>query len=255
MDSITEVLQLVKEYGAGMMAIAFFFWGLPFAFRFLFKTIAESKEERKLERENDRKMYEEMLTKQTNLLREILVSHDETKERKAQEDHAKGAAYRKKMTKTCNEYAKAIKEETGADRVAIHDYHNGTQSLSGIPYLRFKVTAMKEDKSVRRQTGHDSFAIECLGDFPVKLEDHGMITVKKLDKPFRDEYPELYKEMEFSQQNRGVFADVKYDGISVGFIAITFGPNKRVDYEKCQVVLSKYAGLLADILGNSDKFL
>lgn len=244
---LSNFMQFVDTYGSSAVVIGVAIWGIYELIKTLLRFISKTDERIEIAESKKDEANEHVIS----ILKELL----ENKEQEEKARHQIACTNRKHVIRLCSEYIEMIKKETGADCVSIHDYCNGSNSLTGIPFLHFRVIAKRDDDNIRRNSVIGSkYAIEMLGQFLLDLEDKKFIIIKSLNKELSEKYPELIKEMRYGKKHKGVFCDIKNNGLSVGFMNVTFKRSTPVDFIHVQEVMAKYSALLADLLGNSQNF-
>lgn len=89
--------------------------------------------------------------------------------------------------------------------------------------------------------------INTLGTFLIDLEKENMMTFKNISKE-EERYPELVSYLKINKQHKGVFANIHGSDDSLGFISITYGHNKKVDYVNAEHVIFEYAQKISNLL-------
>lgn len=225
---ITTIFELLREFGPGALMFGFGLWGIYSSW------IKADKDQARVQLKDD-------------AFTEYLMKALDQRDCKKQRQHDVAAEYRKEVIYKCNQFAKEIMEQTGADQVAIHDYCNGTQNLAGIPFLHFRVIAEKKHGGLRHKSMFEKLDINTLGVFLLDLEKEQTITIKNLKKE-EAHYPELSYFLNMSKQYKGMFANVVGLNSSLGFISVTFSHNKKVDYEKLEKVVYNYVQKVSNLL-------
>lgn len=240
---ISHFLNAINEFGPSVVMFGFGLWGIYKLILLLLNSIKKSED--KIEKAELKK--DETNEKMIQLLLNALDKRDECK----QKQHDEAAEYRKKVIRICNDYAKEIIKKTNADQVAIYDYCNGTQNLAGIPFLHFRTIAEKEDIKYKKAVYSEKLDINTLGTFLLDLEKEQMITIKNIKKE-EERYPELSHFLQLSKKHKGIFANIVGTNSSLGFIAITFNHNKKVDYAKTERLLYGYTQKISNLLDYSN---
>lgn len=221
------ILELIRAFGPSVFMYGFGLWGI-------YKTWMKSQEDSKRIREKE----DQLVNYMTKAL--------DQREAQKQKQHDELLNYRKEVIYKCNTYAKEIIEKTGADHVAIYDYCNGTQNLSGIPFMNFQVISEKRDnKNICSTFG--KMEINTLGVFLLDLEKRQIIEIKNISKE-EVKYPELNHFMKLSKQHKGVYANIVGIDSSLGFISVTFSHNKKVDYDLVNKVIIEYTQKVGNLL-------
>ena len=234
---------LINELGPSIVMFSLGLWGTVKLIIFLLDKLKNY--DKKIEQAEQKT--EEANKAMINLLFKALDERDVIK----QKEHHKAAEYRKEVMRKCDEYAKEIIKETNADQVAIYDYCNGTQSLSGIPFLHFRTIAEKEDIKSKKNMYSEKLDINTLGTFLLDLEREQMITIKNIKRE-EERYPELSHFMLLNKKHKGIYANVVGTDSSLGFISITYNHNKKVDYAKVEKVIYTYTQKISNLLDYSN---
>lgn len=230
---IGTILELLNEYGPVAFMFAFGIWGI-------YMMITQMK----ADRERSEKKVDLMMDK----FIEALDKRDEIKK----VEHDKGLEYRKDVTVKCDQYAKEILTQTGADHVAIYDYCNGSQNNAGIPFLHFSVIAEKTESGHCKTLFMSKKAdLNTLGVFLIELEKEQHITIKNIKKD-KDKYPELEFFMNLNKKHKGMFANIVGINSSLGFISVVFNHNKKVDYDQLEKIVFNYAQKISNMLDYSN---
>lgn len=237
--TVLGLVKSVNEFGPSVMVFSVGLWGIINVVKFLLDRIKKSDDEIKKAEQIKDQYHDSMVS----LLIKKLDEREDFKQKKHDED----VQYRKKVIRLCNNYALEMLKELNADSVAIYDYCNGTSSLSGIPFLHFKVIAKKEDVTNKKAVYNEKLDINILGTFLLDLEKEQQITIKDIRKNL-DKYPELGHVMQLNKKTKGVFANVVGTNSSLGFISITFQHNKKVDYAKAEKVIYSYVQKISNLL-------
>lgn len=240
---ITNFIHMINDFGPSVVMFGFGLWGI---YRLIILLISWIKNyDEKIEKAENKK--DDANERTIELLLKALDAREESKQKR----HDDAANYRKKVIRKCNEYVKEIMESTDADAVSIYDYCNGTQSLSGIPFLHFRTIAERLDVKLRKSVYSDKLDINTLGTFLLDLEKEQMITIKNIRRE-EETYPELMHFMLLNKKHKGVFANVVGTNSSLGFISITFNHNKRVDYDNVERILHTYTQKISNLLDYSN---
>lgn len=221
---ISQILEILREFGPLGLMFIISIW-------IFYKTYDKHEEDTdKLEDKNKQ------------LLNHILESLENNKK----VIHDKGIEKRKEIIYKCNELAKDILIRTNADNVVIYDYCNGTQNLSGLPFLHFRRIS---EKSLNSNCNllNDKLDVSTLGVFLLDLEKENIITIKNIKRE-EEKYPELANFLGLKKQYKGVFANIVGYNSSVGFISITFSHNKRVDYDNVEKIIFESVQKLSTLL-------
>lgn len=240
---LSNFIQMINELGPSVVMFSLGLWGIYKVGELLINWVKKSGD--KIDNAEAKK--DEANQRMIDLLFKALDERDVYK----QKQHDEAANYRKEVIRKCNDYAKEILEKTNADQVAIYDYCNGTQSLSGIPFLHFRTIAEKEDLKLKRAVYSEKLDINTLGTFLLDLEKEQMITIKNIKRE-EERYPELSHFLQFNKKHKGVFANVVGTNSSLGFISITYHHNKKVDYQKVEKVLYTYTQKISNLLDYSN---
>lgn len=228
---ITTIFELLREFGPAGLMFGFGLWGIYSTW------IKAQKDQARVEKKDD------------DMIKYFMEALDK-RECNKQKAHDEAAEYRKEVIYKCNNFAKEIMEETGADQVAIYDYCNGTQSLAGIPFLHFRVISEKTT-GLRFNSLYEKLDINTLGVFLLDLEKEQTITIKNIKKE-EDNYPELACFLGLKKQHKGIFANIVGLNSSLGFISVTFSHNKKVDYDKLEKVVYNYVQKVSNLLDYSN---
>lgn len=224
---LKTILELIREFGPSVIMFGFGLWGI-------YKTWIKVQDDEKRIKEREDKLIENMT---------LVLDRRETQKQKKHDELLK---YRKEVIYKCNTFAKEIMEKTDADHVAIYDYCNGTQNLSGIPFVNFKIIAEKRNNpSIKSVFG--KIEINTLGVFLLDLEKEQVISIKNINKE-EDKYPELGHFMKLNKQHKGVYSNIVGVDSSLGFISITFSHNKKVDYKLVEKVIFTYTQKVSNLL-------
>lgn len=240
---VTNFVNFVNEFGPSVTMFSLGLWGTYKLIILLIGLV--NKTNSKVEKAESRK--DDANDRTIQLLLDALDKRDTCK----QKQHDEAAEYRKQVIYKCNNYAKEILLECGADSVSIYDYCNGTQSLSGIPFLHFRTIAEKEDIKLRKTMYSEKLDINTLGTFLLDLEKKQMITIKNIKKE-EDIYPELSYFMRLNKKHKGVFANLVGTDSSLGYISVMFNHNKKVDYNEVNRVLYNYVQKISNLLDYSN---
>ena len=160
--------------------------------------------------------------------------------------HDEAAEYRRVINPKLHRLVAEMQKETGADHVAIYDYCNGTSNYVGIPYLKFNIIAERRTSMSIKQV-FDKVEINTLGMFLADLDEKKVITIKNITKE-EDQYPELGCYMKLNKQFKGIFANLVGVDNTLGFVSITFGHNKKIDYSHVEKIVFEYAQKISNLL-------
>ena len=226
---ISTILKLIAEFGPGAVMFAF---GLGVWYQISTKL------------QKDQERAEERNEKLVDKLVDVLDKQGQKKEK----EHQKGEEYRKKVICQCDMIASELLKETGADKVSIFEYSNGSKNLAGIPFLHFSPIAEKTESGFKNKEAFNlKLDITTLGVFLIDLEKEHMITIKNIKKE-SEKYPELGHYLGMQKQHKGVYANLVGIKSSTGFISITFNHNKKVDYAKVESVLYNYTQKISNFI-------
>lgn len=187
---------------------------------------------------------DEMYSRLTEMVFQTLEKNKEIEKN----DHTEAVKHRKELIRKCNEYAQEMMTKTQADKVVIFEYCNGTQNLTGIPFLHFKTLAEKlRVLKVSKFQDFKKYDIGSLGSFTMDLEHEGTITFKNINK-YKSKYPDLLSYMMQDKQYKGVYCNIAGNEFSLGFIQVTFRHNDNVDYALVEKTITQYAQKISSLL-------
>lgn len=237
---LKNLIQVIQELGPGVVTFSVGLWGIYQLIMVLIKLISKNDEKQKENFNN------------TKELVSLIINALDQKDARDQKKHSEAAEYRKLVIRKCNEFAGEIMKELDADRVVIYDYCNGSQSLSGIPFLHYRTIAEKErDSKYKKIKEGEKTDIGSLGNFLLDLEKQQIIKIRNI-KLVEDKYPELSYYMQYKHKYKGVWANIIGGKSSLGFISITFNSNKKVDYDKTSKLLYLYSQKISNLLDYSN---
>lgn len=225
--NLQTILELIREFGPSVIMFGFGLWGIYQVWT-------------KMQKDND-----QLTRTNGDLIKQIMAALDERDYQKRKQ-HDEAAEYRRSITPKLHKLVAEMQKETNADHVAIYDYCNGTSSYAGIPYLHFKLISDRR-MSMSIKSVFDKVEINTLGLFLTDLEKQKTITIKNILKE-EDQYPELGCYMRLNKQFKGIFANLIGVEHTLGFISITFGHNKKIDYPHIEKVVYEYAQKISHLL-------
>lgn len=239
---ISAFVEMINKFGPSIVLLGVALWGIYKAI--LVITSRADKSDDRVDKAIEAK--DQAMMRQMDQTNEILQKFLDEKSQ-SKEEHTRGTQYRKNVIRKCHEFVKEIIEETGADKVTIYEYCNGSHNLSGIPFLGFKVIAEREVIKAQRIAYDNKMDISMLGTFLLDLERDNSITIKNV-KSLETQYPELMYYMLLNKQYKGVFTNIVGVDYALGVLSITFGHNKKVDYANVEKIANKYTQKISNLL-------
>lgn len=147
---------------------------------------------------------------------------------RTQQNHIKGNRLRKQFSIDVQEILQDLAEHTGANRVIIFEFSNGTTNLIGLPFLFITAAAEVATPGLSLiGQRHQRLNTSTIASFLIKLEKEGSIFID-MNKQIPEEYEVLEQLMRRANIQSALFYSIQGIDEAIGFIVLVTHGNSQI---------------------------